>query len=63
MPWYAIPAWYRKNRARLIAGNGGLVYDGYLDVARRYLLRRHDVMPHPLGRVPPAPGREVPRVA
>jgi fatty acid desaturase len=52
LPWYRIPAWYRENRERLIRDNGGLVYDGYLDVARRYLLRPHDRLLHPLGRVP-----------
>ena len=50
-------------RERLIAENGGLVYFTYFDVARRYLFRRYDVLPHPLGRVPPTPGREVPRAA
>jgi len=35
----------------------------YVDVARRYLFRRHDVLAHPLGRVPPLPGHQVPRVA
>ncbi len=47
VPWYALPAWYRANRARLIAGNGALVYDGYGDVARRYLLTPHDIPVHP----------------
>ena len=50
--WYRIPALYRRNRGRLIAANGGLVYDGYLDVARRYLLTPHDRLLHPLGRAP-----------
>ncbi|MDQ0396156.1 fatty acid desaturase [Labrys monachus] len=52
MPWYQIPAWYRAHRARLVRDNGGLVYDGYLDVARRYFLTAHDTLIHPLGRVP-----------
>ena len=51
-PWYAIPALYRRHRARLVAANGGLLYDGYLDVARRYLLTPHDAVLHPLGRAP-----------
>ena len=55
MPWYEIPAWYRVNRARLLEENGGLVYDGYLDVARRYFLRRHDRPEHPTNRAPYAP--------
>ncbi|MDR3375243.1 MAG: fatty acid desaturase [Ancalomicrobiaceae bacterium] len=52
LPWYRIPAWYRANRDRLIEANGGLVYHGYLDVARRYLLRPHDVAKHPFSRAP-----------
>lgn len=56
MPWYEIPAWYRANRARLLVQNGGLVYDGYLDVARRYLITSHDAVAHPLGRASPAKG-------
>lgn len=47
VPWYRLPAWYQENRARLLAENGGLVYDGYIDVARRYLFRPHDVTIHP----------------
>ena len=62
-PWYEYNARYRLQRERLIAQNGGLVYFTYFDVARRYLFRRHHPLPHPLGRVPPAPGREVPRAA
>lgn len=52
LPWYEIPAWYRANRERLVAENGGLVYRSYFDVARRFLLRSHDAPPHPLGRAP-----------
>jgi len=47
MPWYALPAWYNANRAALIERNGGLVYDSYRDVIRRYLLRPHDQALHP----------------
>ena len=56
LPWYEIPAWYRAHRDRLIAENGGLVYDSYLDVMRRYLFRWHDRPEHPLGRAPFADG-------
>jgi fatty acid desaturase len=52
VPWYRYPAWYRDNRERLIAENGGLVYDSYLDVARRYMFRSHDGPRHPTDRVP-----------
>ena len=48
LPWYRIPAAYRSGRAVLLRRNGGLVYRGYRDVARRYLLRQHDVLVHDL---------------
>jgi fatty acid desaturase len=51
IPWYDLNAHYRRERARLIAENGGLVYSTYFDVARRYLFRRRDSIPHPDGRV------------
>ena len=47
IPWYRLPAWYAANRARLLATNGGLVYDGYGEVARRFLFTPHDVNLHP----------------
>jgi fatty acid desaturase len=46
LPWYRIPAVYRAERAALLRHNGGLVYRGYADVARRYLLREHDAPVH-----------------
>ena len=54
VPWYQYPARYRRDRARLIAENGGLVYRSYLDVARRFLFRPHDRLLHPTERVPRA---------
>jgi len=47
LPWYEIPRLYRAHRDALIAGNGGLVYDGYLDVARRHLVTPHHAPVHP----------------
>ena len=47
VPWYALPRLYRRERARVLARNGGLLYRGYLDVFRRYLLSPHDVPVHP----------------
>lgn len=54
MPWYELPRWHRLNRAALIERNGGLVYDTYFDLARRYLLRPHDspLLPLPGNRAP-----------
>jgi fatty acid desaturase len=50
IPWYRYYAHYGEQRARLIAENGGLVYRTYFDVARRFLFRPHDALPHPTGR-------------
>ncbi len=47
IPWYELPGWYRANRARLLAANGGLVYRGYGEVARRFLFVPHDASLHP----------------
>ncbi len=51
IPWYRLPGVYRANRSAMIALNGGLVYAGYGDVARRYLLRAYDTPVHPQDRV------------
>ncbi len=42
IPWYRLPGWYQAHRAALLGANGGLVYRGYTDLARRFLFRRHD---------------------
>jgi len=47
LAWYKIPGLYRAKRAEFIALNGGLVYNGYFDVARRYLFRTHHDPVHP----------------
>jgi fatty acid desaturase len=52
MPWYDYNSRYRVRREQLVRDNGGLVYASYLDVARRYLFRPHDVAVHPTGGVP-----------
>jgi fatty acid desaturase len=59
IPWYHYNRHYRIARDRLIAENGGLVYHGYFDVARRFLFRSHDELHHPTGRVPPRSGRQI----
>jgi fatty acid desaturase len=51
IPWYRYNARYRMIRERLVAENGGLVYFTYFSVARRFLFRPHDTLPHPTGRV------------
>jgi fatty acid desaturase len=41
-PWFELKRLYAVHREQLLRANGGLVYDGYGDVARRFLLRAHD---------------------
>nr|WP_245364213.1 fatty acid desaturase [Sinorhizobium americanum] len=50
IPWYRIPAIYRQNRDALVALNGGLVYNSYLEIVRRFLLNPHDDPRHPRHR-------------
>jgi fatty acid desaturase len=45
-PWYELPALHRRDRDRLVGMSGGLVYAGYAEVFRRYLLRPHDSLSH-----------------
>ncbi|CAN7652577.1 fatty acid desaturase [Pararhizobium sp. LjRoot238] len=45
--WYRLPSVYSDNRDKLVSHNGGLVYRGYWDVARRFFLTRHDDPRHP----------------
>jgi fatty acid desaturase len=52
MPWYEYNKRYRARREEFVRENGGLVYRGYFDVARRYLFRPHDAPAHPMGRIP-----------
>jgi fatty acid desaturase len=46
-PWRRLPTLYAEHREALLQANGGLVYRGYAEVARRFLLRPHDVLVHP----------------
>ncbi len=39
MPWYRIPAYFKRHREELLAKNGGYYYPGYWSLARKYLLR------------------------
>lgn len=45
--WRRLPRLYARHRAELVEANGGLVYRGYAQVFRRFLLRPHDVLVHP----------------
>jgi fatty acid desaturase len=55
LPWHHLPAFYARERARLLSANGGLVYSGYWDVFRRYLWR-----PQHEGAAQPASSRGAP---
>ena len=47
LPWHALPAYYRARRGELLEENGGLLYRGYREVLRRFLLRPVDAPAHP----------------
>jgi fatty acid desaturase len=47
LAWHRLPGRYRRNRAAILAANGGLVYAGYREVFARFLLRPHDQTVHP----------------
>jgi fatty acid desaturase len=51
--WRRLPGLYAEHREALLQANGGLVYRGYAEVARRFLLRPHDDLVHPAERKPP----------
>ncbi|MHB2166733.1 fatty acid desaturase [Alsobacter sp. R-9] len=50
LPWYRLPEVYGDYREAVLESNGGLVYRGYAEVFRRFLLTRHDAPVHPTGR-------------
>ncbi len=52
LAWYRLPRHYRANRAAILAANGGFVYRGYWEMVRRYFVKPHDRVVHPLGRTP-----------
>ena len=48
LPWHALPAYYRAYRGELLHENGGLLYRGYREILRRFLLRPVDRPVHPI---------------
>lgn len=50
LPWYRLPAVYQRHREDFLRANDGLVYQGYGEIFRRYLVRAHDSACHPTGR-------------
>ena len=47
LSWYKIPRLYKAHRDDFIRLNGGMVYNGYFDVARRYFFSPHHQPVHP----------------
>jgi fatty acid desaturase len=48
LPWYKIPGWYKEHRDSLISWQAARVYQGYSEIARRYLFKSFDDPIHPL---------------
>jgi fatty acid desaturase len=46
-PWYKVPRIWREHRDRIIAHNGGFVFKGYGEIARRWLIRPNFIPIHP----------------
>lgn len=47
LPWHRLPEYYRRNRDQLLRENGGLLYNGYQDIAIRYGTRPIASPEHP----------------
>ena len=47
LAWYRLPAYYRAERAALIARNRGYVIHGYGEIFRRYLVRPKEPVAYP----------------
>jgi fatty acid desaturase len=47
LPWHALPGYYRARRKELLEENGGLLYRGYREILRRFLVRPVDTPAHP----------------
>ena len=47
VPWYALPALFRANRAAFLAANDSYSFKGYGEMIRRYLFRAKTPVPHP----------------
>ncbi|MBM3571987.1 MAG: fatty acid desaturase [Alphaproteobacteria bacterium] len=51
--WYDLPELYGRERARLLAENGGFLHPGYWSIYRRFGLRPKDIPVHPAVRRQP----------
>ena len=52
LPWFEIPRAYRRRREDFLRRNGGYVFKGYGEIARRWLARPVFVPVHPVGEPP-----------
>ena len=50
VPWYALPAVYRRRKDHYLRRNGGYFFASYGEVFSRYFLRAKDPVAHPLWR-------------
>jgi len=50
LPWYALPGFYARNRARLLQRNQAYRYRSYGEIFKRYAFRRKEPVVHPFGR-------------
>lgn len=48
LAWYRLPASWRAEREQILRRNDGYAFGSYGEIARRYLLRPKDPVPHPL---------------
>jgi fatty acid desaturase len=48
LPWHALPAYYRAHVGELLDENGGLLYRGYREILRKFLLSPIDRPVHPI---------------
>jgi fatty acid desaturase len=47
LAWYRIPAYYRAEKAAMLARNGGYAMRGYGEIFRRYFLSAKEPVPYP----------------
>lgn len=52
MPWYQLRAHYMARRAAFLSRNGGYAYRSYAQIARLFLFRTKDPVPHLLWQAP-----------
>jgi fatty acid desaturase len=47
LPWWKVPRVWHQHRERILAHNGGFVFRGYGEIARRWLITPHFIPIHP----------------